>query len=623
MGSQILKTKATSARTKPSAPNYHALVTPVLHRRFVRASWTTLTIAYIGNIIMENISGWPWSIFPLGRAGVNTLILFIFLLPILILRIAQLSTTSKRNLSDVHCVLHSLADRSLVKCVFWYTLSAWLIVQFYIWNTKNSSNLSMVTKFISYEAYRLNERPLYLLSCALPLGIIQGLIHVWMDRDYLKLQKQEVVVLSNEHTRVYNRLIGYFNPANCLASTFKFYYQIGPASRNQYYFIRCIYTYLLPYFSARNLPSHSINRLNPETQPQTLSDKFDLLFRSLWLSILIVIAWEATNISFSVEFERSPIREGKTISEISPDPNGSLLLGLRLKKKPFSRLLAFRELSFIATEIPQRRQSIFKELTKPIPTLKLILIECREIVGVIVAELSPPVEATTGTSDVKNPSPTKEIKGFSPQKPSDENVLRTPVKKNIIEQWQATPGTMPTSPINLDAIKSHMIKRETVETKMYSLLNPVLQSQYGDIFRITIQRKTTSLLPCANMQVDALNAMTGFVCASLKEDTYGMVQKDLAGILEELTKASSALEGYIANPPLHWTDIHAKKVLESGSASAKEVLFPEAVLLLAAVDDGLQKIGEAFNPYLDAMGLSADVRRKIRRVCEEAKLKSK
>ncbi|KAK6535144.1 hypothetical protein TWF694_001622 [Orbilia ellipsospora] len=607
MGSQILKTKATGARTKPNAPNYHALVTPVLHRRFVRASWTTLTIAYIGNIIMENISGWPWSIFPLGRAGINTLILFVFLIPILILRIAQLSTTSKKNLSDVHCLLHSLTDRSLIKCVFWYTLSAWLIVQFYLWNTRASSDLSIVTKTISYETYRLNERPLYLLSCALPLGLIQGLIHVWVDRDYLKLQKQEQTVwqaLSNSIIKSIQR-VG-TSIILSVASTPIFYIIFRP--------VICRVSHSLV---------GSIIKLNPDNQPQTLSNRFDLLFRSLWLSMLIIIAWEATNISFTVEFEKSPIREGKTISEISPDPNGSLLLGLRLKKKPFSRLLAFRELSFIATEMPQRRDSIFKELTKPIPTLKLILTECREIVGVIATNLSPPPEATTGTSDVKNPSPVKEIKGFSPQKPSDENILRTPAKKSVVEQWQATPGNMPTSPINLDAIKTHMIKRETVETKMYSLLNPILKSQYGDVFRITIQRKTTNLLPCASMQIDALNAMVGFIYASLKEDTYGMVQKDLAEILEELTRVSSALECYIANPPLHWTDIHAKKILESGSASAREALFPEAVLLLATVDDGLQKIGEAFNPYFDVMGLSTDVRRKIRRVCEEAKRKSK
>ncbi|EPS37153.1 hypothetical protein H072_9214 [Dactylellina haptotyla CBS 200.50] len=281
--------------------------------------------------------------------------------------------------------------------------------------------------------------------------------------------------------------------------------------------------------------------------------------------------------------------------------------------------MAFKELAFIATEIPSRRESVFKDLTKPTPILELIMTECRGLLNVVVTDLSPPPELSTGTVEAKCPSPIKDIKGFSPQKPSDENVLRTPRKQTIVDQWQATPGNMPTSPINLNALKTHMIKKETVESKIYSLLNPILQSQYGDILRLTIQRKTTSLLPNATMQIDALDAMVGFICASLTEDTYGMIQKDISGILEEFTKIASTLEAYMAKPPLHWTDIHAKRVMEQGSAAAKEALFPEAVVLLAAINGGLQKIGDVFTPYFDGIGLSVDVKRKIRRVCEAAK----
>ncbi|KAK6517276.1 hypothetical protein TWF281_003936 [Arthrobotrys megalospora] len=606
MGSQILKTKAPSALAKPLPPNYHALVTPVLHRRFVRASWTTLTIAYVGNILMENISGWPWSAFPLGRAGINTLVLFFFLMPILVLRIAQLSTTSNKSLSDVHCLLRSVANRSLPKCIFYYTLSAWLIIQFYLWNTLPSSELGVTTESIYHGHWELNERPLYLGFYAVPLGVIQGLIHIWTDRDYLKLHDEE-----KSFTQAF--LESAVKSIQRVGTTIIVSVASGPFS---YWMFRPIV------YRIGRIVVGSFTKIEPEEVSQPMSDKIDLFFRSIWLSVLIVVAWESTNLSFAVEFGKGPIREGKTISEISPDPNGSLILGLKLKKKPLSRRLAFKELAHIAKEMAPRRETVFKELTKPIYTLNQIITECREAIGPIVTSLTPPPEAPAAANDPKSASPVKEIKGFSPQKPLEENIMKTPAKQRSLDKWQATPGNMPKSPINLDVLKGQLVKKEVVESKFYEFLNPVLHSQYGDALRLTIQRKTTSLLPDASVQVDAINALVGFALASLKEDTYGTVQKELAGILEEFTKISAALDKYMTEPPVHWTDIHAKEILSQNNPSEKGQLFPEAVALSSAVNDGLQKVGEAFEQYFDNIGLSVDARRKIRLLREAAKRKA-
>ncbi|KAK6339078.1 hypothetical protein TWF696_009866 [Orbilia brochopaga] len=606
MVSQILRSKAPSVLAKPSAPNYHALVTPVLHRRFVRASWTTLTVAYVGNIVTENVSGWPWSAIPFGRAAINTLVLFFILLPILVLRIAQLSVTSNKGLSDVHGLVRSFTNTAFLRCTFWYTLSAWLIIQWSIWNTMPSSDLSLVTKLTPYEPYRLNERPLFLASYALPLGLIQALVHIWIDRDYIKLQDEEktfVQALSESAISSIQR-IGTTIIASIGSGPVFYWIFRGAICRISHTLVG------------------SFIRIHPDAQPQSLSEKVDLLLRSVWLSAFIVVAWEATNISFTLEFSKGPIREGKAISDTSPDPNGSLIFGLKLKKKPLSRRMAFRELAYIATENKSRRESIFADLTKPVSAWKQILTECCEVIGVITTNLSPAPEPSPNALVAKSPSPIKDIKDFSPQKPLDENILRTPAKHHVVDRWQATPGNMPSSPINLDAIKTHIVKKEAIESKIYQFLTPLLDSKYGDSFRVTIQKKTTTLLPDASMQVDAITILVGFVCASLKEDIYGMVQKDLPSLLEEFVKITAVLEGYMSKPPLHWTDIHAKTVLERHSPSANEKLFPEAVALLTAVNLGLQKIGDAFDPYLDKLSLSIDVRRKLRSVREATKIQS-
>ncbi|KAF3924294.1 hypothetical protein ABW21_db0206787 [Orbilia brochopaga] len=606
MVSQILRTKAPSVLAKPSAPNYHALVTPVLHRRFVRASWTTLTVAYVGNIVTENVSGWPWSAIPFGRAAINTLLLFLILLPILVLRIAQLSVVSNKGLSDIHGLIQSFTNTSFFRCTFWYSLSAWLIIRWYIWNTLPSSDLSTVTKLSTYEPYRLNERPLFLASYALPLGLIQALVHIWIDRDYIKLQDEEKTFFQALSESAMNSIqrIG----TTIIASVAS-----GPIFYWAFRRVICRISHIVV---------GSFTRIHPDTQPQTLSEKVDLILRSVWLSAFIVVAWEATNISFTLEFSKGPIRDGKAISDTSPDPNGSLIVGLKLKKKALSRRMAFKELAYIATENKARRESIFADLAKPVSAWKQILTECCEVVGVIIANLAPPPEPSSDALVMKSPSPIKDIKDFSPKKPLDENILRTPSKHHAVDKWQASPGNMPSSPINLNAIKTHIAKKEAIESKIYQYLTPLLDSKHGDSFRVTIQKKTITLLPDASMQIDAITILVGFVCASLREDIYGMVQKDLPSLLEELVKIAAVLEGYVSKPPLHWTDIHAKTLLEKRTPSVNEELFPEAVALLKAVNSGLQKIGDAFDPYLGKLNLSTDVRRKIRSVREVSNTQS-
>ncbi|KAF3936406.1 hypothetical protein ABW19_dt0202710 [Dactylella cylindrospora] len=606
MGSQILRNKAPSAPAKSLAPNYLALVTPVLQRRFVRASGTTLLIAYAGNLLMENTSPWSWSILAFSRALFNCLILFASLIPVLLLRVSQVNKPSTKGLSDIHGLVSALFDFTIFKCFFWYTLSASSIILFYIWNSVPSSDLSIATGEAYYQKLHLNERPIYLFVYALPLGAIQALIHVWTDRGYLRLQVENKTfweAFSESSVKSIQR-IGTSIIASVVSGPF-FYWGCGFVFRS---FARTVFR---PFY-----------KLEPDTPQWAIGKQIDILFRTVWLTTLIIIAWEITNISVTVEFERGPIREGKTISEVSPDPNGSLILGLKLKTKPFFRQIAYRELSYIANEVPSRRETIFKDLTKPVSAWQQILTECRTVIGAIAANLVPPPAPAPDATVAKAPSPIKEIKDFKPQQPSEENVLRTPMRKTVVDQWQATPGNMPSSPINVDAIKAHFIKKETIESKIYDYLSPVLNSEYGDIFRLTIQRKTASLLPEAGLQVDAIKSLSGFIRASLKEDDYGMVQKDLPSILEELVKTAGVLEGYMANPPLHWTDIHGKALLEKKTEEAKKELFAEPVALVEAIDEALNSIGDAFDEYLDKLGLSVDVRRRIRLVREAAKAKA-
>lgn len=98
----------TSQRTAPQL--YKDSLTPALHRRFTRAAGIALLTCYVESVCIADKSScmsstqsfliWTsstnslsiviWSWFPLGPAGIRTLLLFISALAVFVLRVAQL-----------------------------------------------------------------------------------------------------------------------------------------------------------------------------------------------------------------------------------------------------------------------------------------------------------------------------------------------------------------------------------------------------------------------------------------------------------------------------------------------------------------------------------------------------
>ena len=88
-------------------PLYREVLTPALHRRFTSAALITLVVCYAEAVLLGNMSSseldprrsklsgadmvavlWFW--FPIGPAGIRTLLLFVSALSIFVLRVAQL-----------------------------------------------------------------------------------------------------------------------------------------------------------------------------------------------------------------------------------------------------------------------------------------------------------------------------------------------------------------------------------------------------------------------------------------------------------------------------------------------------------------------------------------------------
>jgi len=81
------------------------------------------------------------------------------------------------------------------------------------------------------------------------------------------------------------------------------------------------------------------SRLNRSSTLPSFPVGAGMFIRSLWLSFLIGVMWQISNIAFDVYFTQKPLSaDGKTISEKSPDPNGTLVSGLKASPAPLTQV---------------------------------------------------------------------------------------------------------------------------------------------------------------------------------------------------------------------------------------------------------------------------------------------
>ncbi|TFK23884.1 hypothetical protein FA15DRAFT_687725 [Coprinopsis marcescibilis] len=134
-----------------------------------------------------------------------------------------------------------------------------------------------------------------------------------------------------------------------------------------------------------------------------------------------------------------------------------------------------------------------------------------------------------------------------------------------------------------------------------------------------VSRVVDATLPMRELDVVVIEVLTRLVCASLTEDRYGVVQRDIPKILEALLSYLTALEEYqveiltkYSPPPLPQPQLNEDGELEAPVLSPKEREARQALLaevdkatdLIAHVSDGLKdgvvRIARTFGDKLSA-----------------------
>lgn len=130
-------------KTAPLPRPYRDFLTPSLHRRFTSAALVGLAACWLISISMASPSLF-WSWFPLGPAGIRTLFLFVSSLSIFVLRVAQLHFGPRTSISTFESFWNYLVSKNTILTCFWYTLSAFLYAELYIFSTAKDANLASI-----------------------------------------------------------------------------------------------------------------------------------------------------------------------------------------------------------------------------------------------------------------------------------------------------------------------------------------------------------------------------------------------------------------------------------------------------------------------------------------------
>lgn len=220
-----------------------------------------------------------------------------------------------------------------------------------MWSAPNSANLHWVaegryegpTTIISknmklmvsrsYERLRLNERPIYLRSFFFTVAVMQSMYHLYYDYDKVTLPvakpksdtvvDQQPPVIVSPLTRMRAVLL---QPLQTVVQRSLPMIVVGPITYSLL-IRRRAWSWTL--FFAKLLWKLPKAAEPPRIPPYHIS----LLLRSISSCFLIIILWEASNAIFSAYVAQDPLKRGQPLTNYSPDPNGSLLSGLKSRKE--------------------------------------------------------------------------------------------------------------------------------------------------------------------------------------------------------------------------------------------------------------------------------------------------
>ncbi|KAK6070101.1 nucleoporin protein Ndc1-Nup [Seiridium cupressi] len=591
---------------------YKDFLQPCMQRRFASALLVLLALSYLESLTLSTWNSFIWPWFPIGVTGIRTLLIFGCVLFVVVLRIAHPHIGIRTTNSPFDTLRQNALSLSASETLLTYSLSAFLFSQVYLGSVAEQANLQWIT-YHSGDRARLNERTVFYTLTIVLLGLVAGFVHLFSDLDRLILgtvtEREEKTKPEDPFEKLLNRT------PRLLARSFTLSLSVAVVNYTFLYYIfrRSAWGwamfFLRPFY---NLPKSNIP---PSHAPWSIW----MLGRSVVAGTLLCILWNFSNEAFTVRLSKEPIKNGQPLTSESKDPNGSLLNGLK-NKKPRISAFAMWELALIARDFDLRRKAIFEDIDrKDGPMWSQVYKFCLD-----------PIKALEKRIDDygKSPAPPAASQQIPAQSQPRDRVVEPPQSADV---WQpapppknlrdsvgkyvanvvSTPGKKPADALVPLAKKTAADVRDSLLSKQQQeqlnrdglvgtfqgLFNWVLPTRFGWLFRHSYARRIgTAILGTpfgdVSLYVNSAFALSRLAVASLAEDNYGNVQRDVPTIIRTLTTVIKKIEMFQENFPLHWTDTDGVRQ----SDDVEEVLD--------ALREALARVITAFERYSSDLRLT-------------------
>ena len=215
---------------------------------------------------------------------------------------------------------------------------------------------------------------------------------------------------------------------------------------------------------------------------------------------------------------------------------------------------------------PLRKENIF---TKPPPPSNR-----REMIEAGVGSVAK--------SYGQSPQPVQSLKFLEKQRAETEKYLGATTQKLLTQGQQET------------YCKSGLLAQYN------DYLMRFLRSRVGYPFRQTFKRRVCTVVlgtPYSdlNPSLNSINTLSILAVASLKEDSYGRVAKDVPLLIRAYVSTISSIEGFVSSLPAHHTDV---EFVESDRN------IEEVGLIIDSLKAGLKDMVKAFAKYGVELGLA-------------------
>ncbi|KAF8458879.1 nucleoporin protein Ndc1-Nup [Terfezia claveryi] len=606
---------------RPTAPDYHHYVTSLLHRRWVRVCTLVFWVCFVETWLVTNKRGRiVWSL--LSAVPAKTALLWVAMLPVLVMRVQLVHLGTSVRSSAARDFQRLVGSFKTYATGLSYMFSAFVFVVIYMYTSEDRDHLWIVVE-PNHERSRLNERYLYLIFLSIWIGVIHTIVHLASDRDRVELpavtielrKDKEELALQAAKKRDELRELCIKQGNLVLRKAFR--QSVITTLTGMFAYLP--FRYMMWRYTFR--VTRIFYRISNTPEPYNWPVGFMFYTRTFWITFLIFSLWEITQSAFQIYFSMEPLKDGRILSDLSADPNGTLVTGFMHTSKPFTQACAFWELVYITFNKPDRRRSIFVDIDRPVKIFDEIVFHCLAVLekAKLSIELkdhpvthAPPPSPISFT-ELASPS----VRAPIPPIWEGKDIFKYPYQKmpESVRQWQATDGSLLGDKVSAKlAPHTPDIKaaKDRMGEEFISVRKKFLESRAGKPFRQTVERKTQGLIPNVKLQIDAVAALAKLCIYAQSEDEFGVVGRRVGDILEKFFDMIDCLESYIQAPGIHWTDMESEIGDENLKARLKE---PKE--LLDVLNLAVKEMVTAYRQYLNDLDLSVKVGKRARLALEK------